>query len=304
MSDHFITLKSGLKLAYAVHGAENGVPFFYFHGWPSARVQGQLMDAVGKKYGLKIISPDRPGIGESDFQPNRTLQDWADTISQLADHLDAKAFHVMGWSGGGPYVLLLALAMPERLRSASIVCGAPPLTFLGYDKMFWPYRLMIRLRSAFPSILALVLRLGARISRGDADKPPLSWLLRMLGTEDRRILSQPEVFNVVRDGILEALRRGPKSVIADADIYLQEWGFEVSRVHYPIQFWHGKQDRNIDWRYTEQLAAIMPQTRTHWSEHDGHYSLPIVRAEEIVRVALNAEAEAAANAASLEPAVI
>lgn len=286
MSDHTLRLSTGLTLGYAEHGDPQGTPCFYFHGWPSARVQGELMDAAGKRYGLRIISPDRPGIGLSDFQPRRELKDWPPLLTELADHLGIDRFHVLGWSGGGPYVLVTALTLSDRLLSASIVCGAPPLTFLGYEHMFWVYRVMIRLRHAFPTILGLVLRMGERISQGTPDRPPMKWLMGMLGDADRKVLSQPEVFSVVRAGALEALRRGPKSVIADADIYLSEWGFEVGGISYPIHFWHGKQDKNIDWRYTEKLASIMPHTTTEWFEEEGHYSLPITHVDAIIKKAL------------------
>lgn len=286
MSDHTIQLRNGLKLGYAEYGDSQGTVIFYYHGWPSARVQGELMDEVGKRYGLRIVAPDRPGIGLSDFQPKRTLLDWPDTLEQLAAHVKAEKFHVMGWSGGGPYVLATAKCMPERLISATICCGAPPLTFLGYEHMFWVYRLMIRLRHAFPSILGVLLRAGKIISSGEPDKAPLKWFMAMLGSEDRRVLSDPAIFKIVRLGILEALRRGPRMVIADADIYLSEWGFELSSIDTLIHFWHGKEDRNISWKYSEQVASLMANTSTHWLENEGHYSLPITHSERIIKHAL------------------
>lgn len=286
MSDHVVTLSSGRKLGFAEHGDPAGIPTFFFHGWPSARLQGALMDAVGKKYGLRIVSPDRPGIGLSDFQPNRRLLDWPETLSELADHIGARQFHVFGWSGGGPYVLVTALAMPERLLSASIICSAPPLQCLGDQYLFWPYRLMIRMRHGLPFMLGFLLRMGKTITRGNPDRPPLRWLIGMMQGEDRRVLSDPQVFALIRDSQLEALRRGPKSVIADADVYLSDWGFDLRTVRHPIHFWHGKADRNISWRYSEQMAMLVPGATTHWLENDGHYSLAIRHAEAIVRHAL------------------
>lgn len=289
MSDHSFTLKNGLTLGYAEHGDPQGVPMFYFHGWPSARVQGALMHEVAKRHGLRLISPDRPGIGLSDYQPNRRLSDWPELMEQLAAHVGAEKFHLMGWSGGGPYVFATVVAMPKRVLSSTIVCGAPPLTFLGYDHMFWVYRLMIRLRHVFPSVLGLLLRLGKIISGGPPDLPPLKWLMAMLGRADRRVLSDPATFSVVRHGIIEALRRGPRTVIADADIYLSEWGFEISAADSLIHLWHGKDDRNISWKYSEQISALLPQVTTHWLEDEGHYSLPITHSERIVKQALGKE---------------
>jgi len=286
MSDHTLTLANGLKLGYAEYGDPRGEVAFYFHGWPSSRIQGSLFDAAAKQHGVRLICPDRPGIGLSDFQPGRTLFDWPEALTQLASHVGADNYHVIGWSGGGPYVLVTALMLPKRLLSASIICGAPPLKFLGDREMFWLYRVMIQLRHYLPTVLGSVLRFGGLIAKGSPQKVPLRWLMKLLGQEDRRILSLPGIYDVVRDATLGALDRGPRSVIADADIYLNEWGFEISQINFPIRFWHGKQDRNIAWSYTERLASLIPAATSVWSEIDGHYSLPVTHAEQIIVAAL------------------
>jgi pimeloyl-ACP methyl ester carboxylesterase len=286
MSDHTLTLSNGRKLGYAEYGDPHGEAAFYFHGWPSSRLQGSLFDEPAKKHGMRLICPDRPGIGLSDLQPGRTLLDWPDTFAQLAAHVGADNYHVLGWSGGGPYVLVTALKMPKRLLSASIICGAPPLRFLGDREMFWLYRFMIQLRHYLPTVLGTVLRIGGMVAKGSPQKAPLRWLMKLLGEEDRRVLHLPGIYDVVRDATLGALNRGARSVIADADIYLSEWGFEVGHLNFPIRFWHGKQDRNIAWTYTHQIAELIPQAETRWSDIDGHYSLPITHAEQIITAAL------------------
>lgn len=284
--DHVITLSNGLCLGYAEYGDPRGEVAFYFHGWPSSRLQGCLFDDLAKKHGMRLICPDRPGIGLSDPQPGRTLADWQQTLMELVAHVGADNWHVIAWSGGGPYLLSTALFMPKRLLSASIICGAPPLIFLGDREMFWIYRWLIQLRKLLPTVLGGILKLGALIARMKPGCLVHRLLLKMLGAEDRRILSDPKVFKVVCEATLGALSRPAADVIADADIYLSEWGFEVCRIAVPIHFWHGKQDRNIDWTYTQRLAAIIPHAVTHFSEHDGHYSLPVTHAEQIIMTAM------------------
>ena len=39
-----VTLKGGRKLGYAEYGAPEGRPVFYFHGFPSSRVDWPLFD--------------------------------------------------------------------------------------------------------------------------------------------------------------------------------------------------------------------------------------------------------------------
>ena len=282
MSDQFFTLSNGLKLGYAEYGDPRGEVVFYFHGWPSSRLQGSLFDAPAKARRLRLICPDRPGIGLSDQQDGRTLHNWTDTLQELAAQVGADNWHVLAWSGGGPYALATALYLPKRTLSVNIVCGAPPLKFLGDREMFWIYRLMIQFRRFLPTVLKAVLKLGARIARGKPDRFPLTLLMKMLGEEDRRVLLQPGVFEVVSEATLGALDQPATNVIADADIYLNEWGFEVSQITQPVHFWHGKQDKNIAWTYTKRLASLIPSSTTHWSEIDGHYSLPITHAEAVL----------------------
>lgn len=285
--DHLITLTSGKKLGCAEYGEPKGTPAFYFHGWPSARVQAELMHEIAVEKGLRLIAPDRPGIGLSDLQEGRALLDWPDTMEELAAHFGFEQYHLFGWSGGGPYVLVTAQRLAHRVLSASVIASAPPIRLFGDQDLFWVYRLLIRLRRHFPTVVAMLLRIGgAFIARGKVDRLPLRWFMGMMGPEDRRILSDPHFFDVIRRGILASLRRGARCTLSDADIYLAEWGFELASVRPLIQLWHGKEDRNIAFSYAEKMYATLPNATAHWSEHDGHYSLPITHLREIVETAL------------------
>lgn len=78
---------------------------------------------------IRLITIDRPGFGKSTYDPNRTRVSFADDIaSLLLDELHLTRFGMMGFSGGGAYVLA-CLAHP-RLRSmittATLVAGEGP----------------------------------------------------------------------------------------------------------------------------------------------------------------------------------
>ena len=64
---NLITLPDGRKLAYAEFGKSDGHPVIYFHGGASSRLEPLLLgDELISQYGLRLIAPDRPGIGQSD----------------------------------------------------------------------------------------------------------------------------------------------------------------------------------------------------------------------------------------------
>jgi len=77
--------------------------------------------------GVRLICTDRPGYGDSTFQPDRSLLDWGADIAQLADHLGFEIFAVVGHSGGGPHTLACVYALPNRVTAMGIVAGAGPV---------------------------------------------------------------------------------------------------------------------------------------------------------------------------------
>ena len=68
-----------------------------------------------------MIAPDRTGIGLSDHSPDRSLLNWADDASDLADALHTQRFAVCGFSFGGPYARACAYKMPDRIMCAGLI---------------------------------------------------------------------------------------------------------------------------------------------------------------------------------------
>ena len=97
------TLADGQKIGYSVYGPLNAPALFFFHGQGSSRLQN--LDEPANVVGLRIICPDRPGIGLSTFVPGRKLLDYPTQIAQLATYLGLESYRVAGGSGGGPYAL-------------------------------------------------------------------------------------------------------------------------------------------------------------------------------------------------------
>ena len=126
IDDQMITLSDDRRLGYAEYGDPQGWPLMFFHGTPGSRVMARFAGPKARELGLRLIAPDRPGFGLSDFQPQRRLLDWAKDVEELADALNLEQFSVVGVSGGGPYVAVCAWKLGERLISAGIVSGLAP----------------------------------------------------------------------------------------------------------------------------------------------------------------------------------
>src|SRR5919109_5337308 len=74
-------------LAFIEYGDPNGWPVIFCHGWPSSCTMAELTDAAAREVGVRIISPDRPGISGSTMVVDRKLLDWPPIAERLADFL-------------------------------------------------------------------------------------------------------------------------------------------------------------------------------------------------------------------------
>ena len=278
---NFLTLESGRKLCYSDYGDPQGQPLMYFHGWPSSRLQGLALHELCLQKGIRLVAPDRPGVGQSELQPKRTLMDWPPVVKELAKHLNWEKFAVLGVSGGGPYAVSAAAALPEMVEQAAVICGAPPLAkFPDRSEMMWPYRALLRIRPHAPFLIPGILKISHWISQYPPEKPPMSWVMKWTADADREALADSD-FDLVTRSFREGLSAGTAGVQADGDVYSSEWGVDFEKIRVPISFWHGEEDKNIPFSMVKKYASWIPTSEMHSFPGEGHYSI-IARSPEKV----------------------
>src|SRR5262245_53068235 len=125
-----VTTKDGRDLAYAEVGDPRGPLVIHNHGGPSSRLEARLLANSASKNRIRLICVDRPGMGRSSPQQERSYAGWADDLITIADTLRHREFGVTGWSEGGPWALAAAAYIdPLRLRHVSSIAGGSYGTF-------------------------------------------------------------------------------------------------------------------------------------------------------------------------------
>jgi pimeloyl-ACP methyl ester carboxylesterase len=66
-----LRLPDGRILAFAEYGSRAGVPIIRCHGAPSCRLEGAPLAEAATGLGVRLVVPDRPGMGQSDIRPRR-----------------------------------------------------------------------------------------------------------------------------------------------------------------------------------------------------------------------------------------
>src|SRR5258707_14148494 len=110
--EKLIQLENGGRIAFEDYGDPTGTPVMFCHGWPSSRTMARLTNDAARDLCIHIISPDRPGISGSSFQPNRKLLECPPIVAQLDNNLGLAEFRMLAISGGAPYAYSADWAMP------------------------------------------------------------------------------------------------------------------------------------------------------------------------------------------------
>jgi pimeloyl-ACP methyl ester carboxylesterase len=271
-----VSLSDGRDLGYADCGDPDGDPLVVFHGFPNSRVFGALFDAAGREHGVRILAPERPGIGVSDPDPGRTLLDWPGDVAEFLDAVSLDRAPVLGVSGGGPYALACAHATPDRTPRVGVAVGLAPVSSVGLRD-----RLPFLLARFVPPLVRLQLYRDGRQARGDPEA----------ALADRAEMAAPadgdywrgEVGRALLESGLEARRQGNGPLVDELAIYGRPWGFDLGEIDVPVALWYGRDDRIVPVEMGFHLARAVPTAESHFYPGLGHVSAVERNEEPIVR---------------------
>ena len=267
-----VRLPDNRSLAVEEYGDPGGPPVFYFHGWPASRLEAGLIPGLP----VRLLAFDRPGYGRSTPHPGRTLLDWGRDVAVVADRLGLRRFHVVGLSGGGPYAVAAAHAMPDRVRSMALVSPVPPADHVPHRTPGIGHLFRLGRHPRLAHRLFAVARplLRQRIIT------PRTVVGRNLPAADRVVMTRTLMAGlgaVWREGF----RRGIHGALSDAQVYARPWGIDLARIAVPTSLWSGTADSLVPEPALEPYRAI-PGIRWHMLPDEGHYSLALRHAHAIL----------------------
>lgn len=248
------------------------------HGGLVCGLDAKVIDAAGRRCGAEIISIDRPGIGRSDYWAMSSIAEWPNVVEQVASLLHLDDFAVAGWSGGGPYALACAAAMPRRVRVVATVAGMAPLEKPRHvlELGFWLDKMLIPAARWASWAAAAVLWL----TRWTPDCY-LAWESRRAfgGSSDMAALEMalPALTAAIRD----ATKHGVRGMVDEYRRYYGSWGFDLGEVRQLVTIWQGERDTWVPMEHARRLTRLLPNSRLEVVAGASH-ALPLVAAEGIL----------------------
>ena len=279
-----LVLPDGRALGYLQVGAADGPAVFHFHGHGSSRLEALMLEEQALALGLRVIALDRPGIGRSDPRAGDRLLDWPADVAAAADHLGIETFAVQGMSAGGPYALACAHAIPDRLTACALISAVPPPEIA---KRAGPRlrRLAWWAAQRFPNYLRRRLKQFRPDGLPDQDmvRQRMLRVSQWLGGQDEVLMGIPAMRAVLARTMVETARQGAAANRDEIERLVRPWGFDVRRIAFDrIFIWHGEQDRIMPVGPARVLANSLGQSRSVFYPDEGHFSVLVNRAKELL----------------------
>ena len=240
MDAKLLRLPSGRHLCWAEYGDPAGTPLVLFHGNPGSRLCWGAWPGLESIAGARLIAPDRPGYGRTDFHGS-ALESWPDDVGRLADHLRIERFAVFAPSGGAPYALACAWKIPHRLTAVGVFGAVGPNAPEAVVGVRSSLKLLWRIARPLQPLVRLQMRLMASVARRDPSRLVRSMRDLELREEDRPILDRPEILDVFKIDFPEAYRQNGIGSAYDATVPAN-WPIPLDQVRMPVRLWHAERD--------------------------------------------------------------
>ena len=263
LAARLVTLSDGRTLAVETAGDPLGRPVFLLHGTPGSRLGQAPRSQVLSWLGIRLITFDRPGYGDSDRLPGRTVADGAADVATVADVLEVELFAVVGRSGGAPHALACAALLPDRVTRTAALLSLAPRNAGGLD---WYAGMAQSNVDAYATALAARPRLASELRARSRDiradpQRLIAELTREMPASDRRVIADRGVRTMLHANFREAMRsHDAGGWIDDVVAFNQPWGFDPADIPGRVLLWHGEDDVFSPVEHSRWLAGRIPQS--------------------------------------------
>lgn len=254
----------GQRLCFAEYGDPQGVAVMFCHSVRGSRLEVPGGDSVLRDMHIRLIIVERPGYGESETLTERTVDDLAEDMRCLADHLELPQFHLLGYSLGGFLALHCAARLGDRVSRLGLVSSLAPPGGEAGKPLKGMMRLAVALADKAPGLAETVLDHMARTIL----KNPR----RHLGSSvDRKLLAEPDHQERYLLALRESCRQGSMGFVQDLQAVARTPLPEPSSLTLPVYLWHGEQDGQVPADQAIQLDRWLTNSELTLLPDGGHF---------------------------------
>jgi pimeloyl-ACP methyl ester carboxylesterase len=298
MTQNLLLLRDGRKLEVTEYGERAGHPTFFFHGLIGSHHQASYISDEAGRFGIRIIAPNRPGVGRSEFIERKTALESVADVEDVAEALQLDEFSLIGISGGTPYALAALSRLAHRVKTVTLISGMGPMRLPGALRgMDRRRRVALEVGSRFPAVA----RRGFRkaLKRFMAD--PVKLLDRLIATwsvPDQVVFKRKAVYDLFMQDLHQVFTAGagPVTLAHELGLY-RNYGVLLRDLprDKQITLWHGLSDNIVPPAMACKMAMALPNCEAHLVA-GGHFVAVDIAVQIISRLKRSLDANVATTA--------
>ena len=270
MKSKNFNLNDGRNLGYTEYGVADGYPIIYCHGSQSSRLEMHYDLSFAVQNDIRIIAIDRPGHGNSSYDPNGSIAHFAADVEQLIKNLGLSEYSVLGMSAGAPFAMGIARYLDHKPNSLGIVSGFAPFKEENQQALSKEVRILLKLAKSYPFLLNFMLKIQHWQLKKDSKKA-LKNFLKIMSAPDQKILDNDAVIRIIEEMFKEAFKQGSKGVAHEiSKILVQDWSFALKDIKTPTFIWHGAQDNNVPLAWAKSTYQQIENSHLKVFHNEGH----------------------------------
>lgn len=278
------TTPDGRDIEYFEVGDPDGLPVVYLHGTPATGGSVLLLERAATRNGVRLLGVSRPGYGHSTTTPPGLLSVGRD-IGDLASGLGIAEFAVLGTSGGGPFALAAAVAIPERIRQVLVAAGPGPVSLLAPEHLEPDDERALEILAAgdVDDAVALVTAEARRDFEDLRQRSSEEFAQAITGMAppgEHYFDNRPDEHAIFASDFRRAIERYD-GFVRDNLSWLGSWDFDLADVVVPVHLLYGAADAMVPAVNGEWLAERLPGAALTVVPEAGHGDICFGSAEEM-----------------------
>jgi pimeloyl-ACP methyl ester carboxylesterase len=266
MTEHMLAMRDGRNLEVREYGDGAGHPVFFFHGLIGSHHQASYISEQAGEAGLRIIAPNRPGVGRSDFVERPSAIESVQDVEDVAQTLALDEFSLIGISGGTPYALAALSRLAKRVKTITVISGMGPMrlagSLYGMDRR---RRIALEIGSRFPHVARRGFQKALERFRASPEGL-LDRLIKTWSLPDQRLFERKSVYDLFLKDLHEVFTMGSGPITLAHELKLYRT-YGVSLRDLPsdkhITLWHGLSDNIVPPSMACKMALTLPNCEVH-----------------------------------------
>jgi pimeloyl-ACP methyl ester carboxylesterase len=273
MINNVLVTRSGRKLEVKEYGDATGHPVLFFHGMIGSHYQASYIADQAGQEGFRVIAPNRPGVGLSEFVKRKSPLEAVDDVEDIATALGLDEFSVIGISGGTPYALATLYRLGRRIQTVTVISGMGPMRLRGAVRsMDRRRRMVLEIGSRYPH-LAMRFFQKARYRFRAGPERFLDRLVSTWSRPDQLAFQRKDVYDLFMKDLQQVFieGKGPETLSQELAIY-RHYGFSVGDLPADkrVTLWHGLADNIVPASMAWAMTHTLPNSEAHFVP-GGHF---------------------------------